>query len=127
MEFYNKRENVDLIYLQSWLDIESIPEPCTPELIMELLKADAERKWPESNLGFYWVDRRPGHDLFSHVDRDCRILEIIRTLRIVDNVENIHTEIALNDIPFEILDVPRQIGHPWYQYLAFILVPELAA
>ena len=70
MQFHNKRENVDLIHLQSWFETDSIPESFTPEQIMELVKSRAEKKWPELNLGFIWSDRRPGHDPFPHVDED---------------------------------------------------------
>jgi|GEM_PF-4755287 len=125
MEFHNKRENVELIHLHSWLEAETVPKWSTSEHIMDKVKSRADRKWPELNLGFIWADRRPGHDLFTHVDRRFGIIEIYRLLRIVDRVENINTEIALKDIPFEMLDVPRQIGHPWYQHIIFILVPNL--
>ena len=95
MNYHDKREKADLIHLLPWLGIESMPTPCTPEQILEMVESNANQ------------------NLFPHVERSFGIIEIARIVRIVDQVQNPNTEIALKHIPFEMLDVPRIIGNPW--------------
>ena len=107
-----------LIAAEAW--IQGLPPSLTRSQAIDLVRIEANRRYPNYKIDCGWADRRPGFDRYEEVDSAFAIIEIYRWLSIVNEVKNADKEVAMKDV-LEIVSVGRNVGDPWYDHHVAIL------
>lgn len=115
-------EIIESIHVLKWLGQEALPNDLTIRQIISLVRRVAVQKWPQQQIGCALAKRWLGHDPLPEIDPQFGIIEVFRWLTIVEVVTQPNTEIELSRIPPPV-QVNRQVGDPWHDTLAYVLLP----
>jgi len=89
--------------------------------VCTLFHEAGQRRWPRFRVGCTWLEQVCHHQL-PDVSTGHDILQVVRWLRIVETVIDSDHQTTLSQLP-AVVARNRRIGDPWFEPLAYVVVP----
>jgi hypothetical protein len=116
------RHPVPNVLVTAWLELDALPPHWTlAEIEVEVQRRGAERL-SHVRVTAHIAERWRGHDPLPDLDPWFGAIQVDRWKTVVSVVTDPETEIDVRTIPPQIRYSGR-VGHPWYEQVAYVLVP----